>query len=160
MAVSRPFLIGTLASWVVISLVGVLAMQRGEQASVAWLIWPASVAGAVVAERLMRLFERTRRLESELEEARRQSREALRRQSELSSALAQVRTEGHRVAQPLTAVMGYSELLRRRCQGLSPACDQQFENLKEAIDQLAVDLEQLRETARRAHEGVGGDERN
>ena len=34
MVMARPYLIGTLAAWVVISLVGVLALQRGEQASV------------------------------------------------------------------------------------------------------------------------------
>ena len=152
MVMARPYLIGTLAAWVVISLVGVLALQRGEQASVAWLIWPACVAGAVVADRLMRLYERTGRLESELDEAQWQMREAVRRQTELTSALAEVRAEGHKVAQPLTAVMGYSELLRKRCLGLSPACDQHLDLLKDAVDQLAVDLERLRETARRAQE--------
>src|SRR5436190_1961701 len=100
MVMARPYLIGTLAAWVVISLVGVLALQRGEQASVAWLIWPACVAGAVVADRLMRLYERTGRLESELDEAQWQMREAVRRQTELTSALAEVRAEGHKVAQP------------------------------------------------------------
>jgi signal transduction histidine kinase len=148
MATVRPVLVGTLGAWVLMSLATVLAWQRGDPASVAWLVWPASVIGAVIADRLMRMLERYRRLDAELQEVRTAMRDAIRRQGELTSALGQIRADAHRAAQPLTAAIGYTELLQKRCGGVSPLCDEQLTLLKEAVDRLADDLEALRNTAR------------
>src|SRR5207245_480696 len=49
--------------WLLMSLAAAVAWQRGEGAGAAWLVWPASVVGAVVAHWLIRLLERFRRLD-------------------------------------------------------------------------------------------------
>src|SRR5207247_10303014 len=90
LTLARPFLIGTLGAWFLMSLAAALAWQRGDQATVAWLIWPASVAGAVIAERLMRVFDSYRQVNRELRELLQALREATSRQMELTATLSKV----------------------------------------------------------------------
>lgn len=132
------------------SLAAALAWQRGDQASVAWLVWPACVAGAVIADRLMRSFESYQHVSDEAEETRKLLRTVLRRQSEMASALTEIRNSAHRLAQPLTAAVGYSELLAIQSRDMSPACAEQVALLKSAVDRIAKDAEALYSTAREA----------